>query len=184
MRCGYCGRNQATKTYEQIKNNKKTVEYYCMECYDRRFLVADSAEGEGSLSACPYCGMTIEEFRSGKLVGCAYCYRAMKGGITPMIVKMQGEKSHAGKTPPLDVFETDDYVQAEFADFDLRARAVKKARFQRQCNELEIIIAKLKAEDNYEDAKGYADKLSLMRSNLEIEEEFVWRTRRNSSKRS
>ena len=65
-----------------------------------------------------------------------------------------------------------------------RAQAVALARFERQCNELEVIISKLKAENNFEDAKGYADKLSSMRSKSSIEEEFVWRTRPNSSKRS
>lgn len=183
MRCGHCGRNQATKTYEQIKNNKKVVEYYCMDCYERLFLSVEEG-AETVLSVCPYCGTTLEEFRASKLVGCARCYPALKEGIMPMILKMQGERAHTGKTPPLDFFETDDYLHAEFADVDFRARAMEKARFERQCNELETIIAKLKAEDNYEDAKGYADKLSLMRSNQAIEEEFVWRTQRNSSKRS
>ena len=103
MRCGHCGRNQATKTYEQIKNNKKVVEYYCMDCYERLFLsLANNAET--ALSVCPYCGTTLEEFRTSKLVGCAHCYPALQEGIMPVILKMQGERAHTGKTPPLDFF--------------------------------------------------------------------------------
>ena len=182
MRCGHCGKNEATRTYEQIKNGKKSVEYYCMSCYDRLFLNAEKAEGEESLSACPYCGMTAEEFRAGKLVGCAYCYRTLKSAVLPVAVKMQGEKTHTGKTPPLP-FEEEQGVDEAF-HAARRAQAVAEARLERQCNELETIIAKLQKENNYQDAKSYADKLSSMRSNSVVEEDFVWRTRRNLSKRS
>ena len=182
MRCGHCEKNEATRTYEQIKNGKKSVEYYCMACYDRLFLNAEKAEGAESLSACPYCGMTASEFRAGKLVGCAYCYRTLKEVVLPVAVKMQGEKTHRGKTPPLS-YEDETGADEEY-NAALHKQAVETARLERQCNELETIIAKLKKEDNYEDAKSYADKLSSMRSNSAVEEEFVWRTRRNLSKRS
>ena len=61
---------------------------------------------------------------------------------------------------------------------------MQQARYEKQCNELELIINKLKAEGNYADAKGYADKLSVMKSKQAVEEEFVWRTRLNLSKQS
>ena len=100
----------------------------------------------------------------------------MKVGITPTIIKMQGEKTHQGKTPPLE-FGGDGMTV--YIDEESRKKAVERARFERKCNELEIIIAKLQKENNYEDAKCYADKLSSMRSNGAVEEEFVWRTRRS-----
>ena len=59
MLCGNCKKNQATKTYEQIKKGKKTVDYYCMDCYARLFISAD--ENVGGLTVCPYCGTTAEE---------------------------------------------------------------------------------------------------------------------------
>lgn len=183
MRCCYCKNNEATKTYEQIKNNKKTVEYYCMDCYEKLFLTVEPTEREVSLSVCPYCGMTVEEFRAKKIVGCAYCYRVMKSGITPTIIKMQGERTHTGKTPPLEFGGDASFLLADEPE-EVRKKALERARFERQCNELEIIIAKLQKENNYEDAKSYADKLSSMRSNGTVEEEFVWRTRRSLLKQS
>ena len=105
MACGHCGKNQAVKTYEEIKNGKKQVEYYCLDCYHRLFLYADETEGDFSLSACPYCGMTLAEVKKGKLVGCANCYKMMSVGTLPMIKKMQGEKAHRGKTPPLEGYD-------------------------------------------------------------------------------
>ena len=183
MACGYCGKNQAVKTYEEIKNGQKQVEYYCLDCYHRLFLYADEAAGDLSLADCPYCGTSLAEVKKSKLVGCANCYKMMNGGMQPMIKKMQGEKAHRGKTPPLNGYDTNEDSGARLMADGFRAQAVALARFERQCNELEVIISKLKAENNYEDAKGYADKLSSMRSKSSIEEEFVWRTRPNSSKR-
>lgn len=177
MRCSCCGQNQAVKTYEEIKNGKKAVEYYCLECYHKLFLDAKTTERE-TLTACPYCGMTAAEFRSGKLVGCGYCYRTMGDTVLPAVTKMQGEKSHRGKTPPL--LEEDKQTLGSMQS----TLDIEQARYERQCNELELIINKLKAEGNYADAKGYADKLSVMKSKQAVEEEFVWRTRRNLSKRS
>lgn len=185
MQCCYCKQNQATKTYEEIKGGKKSIEYYCMDCYHRLFLYAEEAEGDASLSACPYCGMTVSEFQATKLVGCAFCYRTMSGATLPVVTKMQGERSHRGKTPPL--LESDEKSLEEgksMRNAAFTSQAVARARFERQCNELEIIIKKLKDEGNYADAKGYADKLSAMKSRSAIEEEFVWRARRNLSKQS
>ncbi|MBE5746830.1 MAG: hypothetical protein E7352_01500 [Clostridiales bacterium] len=184
MACGYCGKNQAVKTYEEIKNGKKQVEYYCLDCYHRLFLYVDESEGDSYLSACPYCGMSIAEVKKGKLVGCANCYKMMSGDMLPIIKKMQGEKAHSGKTPPLEGYDNTIDSGARFMADGFRAQAIALARFERQCNELEVIISKLKAENNYEDAKGYADKLSSMRSKSSIEEEFVWRTRPNLSRQS
>ena len=185
MDCLCCGYNQAVKTYYQTKNGKKQAEYYCLECYHRLFLSVDEAESGVSLSDCPYCGMKMSEIEKRKLVGCANCYKALRDTLVPLIVKMQQcEKAHRGKMPPLDGYDGDADVgllQATDAFFEQK---VSLARFERQCNELEIIIAKLKEEDNYEDAKGYADKLSTMLSKSTIEEEFVWRARRNSLKQS
>ena len=178
MRCECCEQNEATKTYAKMKNGKKTMGYYCMDCFARLFIGADETENDASLSACPYCGMTLDEVRAGKLVGCAYCYRTMRAGILPMIVKMQGDGAHAGTKPPLSP-EKDYETLEEFSEED-RREMLRGARVEKQCRELETIIEKLKSEYNYEDAKDYAVKLSSMRGNSDIEEEFVWRTRRIS----
>ena len=182
MRCCHCKQKEATKTYSQFKNGKSTTEYYCMDCYDKLFLSEMSKTDGESLSVCPYCGISLQEVKVGKLVGCAHCYAAMREGVAPLVVKMQGDRAHTGKTLPLEYGES--HYGGDIYDESLRKKALAKARFERQCHELELIIAKLQAENNYEDAKGYADKLSSMRSKAEIEEEFVWRTRQALSKQS
>lgn len=178
MRCECCGQNEATKTYAKMKGGKRTMSYYCMDCFARLFIGAEETENGATLPSCPYCGMTLKEVREGKLVGCAYCYRTMRAGILPMIEKMQGDGAHTGAKPPLSPER--DYESLEAFSEDDRKEMIRAARVEKQCRELETIIEKLKTENNYEDAKDYAVKLSAMRGNSDIEEEFVWRTRRTS----
>ena len=189
MRCLYCNKNEATKTYEQVKKDKKSTEYYCLDCYHRLFLSAEETGVENSLSACPYCGTALSEYETTKLVGCAYCYRTMQTGLTPSIVKMQGGVSgHRGKMPPLspdDEELLDDKQFATAAELDaFRIDAAKRARVERQCAEMEILSDYLRDKKDYDGADGYEAKLAKMRITSEVEEEFVWRTGRALTKQS
>ena len=94
MLCGKCKKNQATKTYEQIKKGKKEVAYYCLACYHETFLCAEEEQTSQIFSACPYCGTTVSEFKKRNLVGCARCYTMLSGAVLPVVVKMQGGKIH------------------------------------------------------------------------------------------
>ena len=88
---------------------------------------------------------------------------------------------HTGKRPMYFANEKDEFEFLSLPD-DLQQEVVQNMRLEKQINELNCIIEKLTSENNFEDAKNYADKLSSMRSNAEIEEEFVWRTRLTTSK--
>ncbi len=172
--CQHCKNKDAVRSYTDPKTPTKR-EFYCLECYEALFLSEEHGE---ELSACPYCGTALAEVQKSKLVGCAHCYTTMQEGVRPMILKMQGGRAHTGKTPSIEGYEKG-YVSAEF-----RRREIERARFERQCRELEMIIEKLKSEEKYEDAKGYAEKLAVMKNRSAIEEDFVWRTRRSLSKQS
>ncbi len=174
--CQCCRKNQAVRVYEEEGRR----EFYCLSCYSKQFL-RESAEGD-SLDACPYCGMTLVEAKKGKLVGCAHCYRTMQAGLMPLVEKMQGNRAHRGKTPPLDEAYGDPYDTKESPLNAYRAQAVQKARYERQRRELKVIIGKLKAERNFEAARGYEEKLQAMENLSTIEEDFVWRTRSLSKK--
>ncbi len=176
-KCSHCKKRQTAKTYETKKNGVVVREYYCLECYDRLFL--DVKRSETNTAECPYCGMAVQEIREKKLVGCAHCYDVLYGGVYPLIKKMQGERAHRGKTPPLDgdygdPYDFDDVIGARY-----RAKAVERARFERQKTELETIIKKLEKEGNFEDKKSYEEKLTAMENSSTVEEDFVWRTRRS-----
>ena len=158
MLCGYCRKNQATKTYEQIKKGKKTVEYYCLDCYHRLSVTTDETD---LATVCPYCGTTAEEVKKRNLVGCAYCYTTLKGTLFPVIAKMQGGAAHAGKTP-------------------LGGETERK---NRRRYELQTVAEKLRAEGNAEDAKECERRLRELDNGI-AEEDFVWRKRPDLYKRS
>ncbi len=170
MLCLQCKKNQATKTYEQVKNGVKNTEYYCLDCYHRLFLCQQEAESDETLSACPYCGTTAQEFEKTKMVGCAYCYQMMASVVLPAVVKMQGSKGHVGKSPTLEE-DLEPLLPSEKA----KAEAFRRTKFRRQCRELEMIIEKLQKDGGSEDVKDYQDKLARMKAKSAIEEDFVWR---------
>ncbi len=167
MACKICNRTDAIKAYRQRKGMDWETEEYCAECYARLFLDIEKAESDATFSACPYCGLTVAELQKTKMTGCGYCYRMLYDSVLPVIVKMQGKKAHNGKTPPAS-FDEEQTTETD------KQKQIAKARFKRQCYELNIIIRKLQRLGKYEEARGYADKLSRMKSNAAVEEEFVW----------
>ena len=95
MLCGKCRKNQATKTYEQIKNGKKETAYYCLECYHNRFVCPENFTGQPLLS-CPYCGTTVTQLKKTNIVGCAHCYDTLAHAVLAIVTKMQGGEIHNG----------------------------------------------------------------------------------------
>ena len=182
--CQHCKKRHAARVHEERGKSGVVWEYYCLDCYSRLLLDEIGSNGGESLSQCPYCGMTAEAAIQGKLVGCAHCYRTMQQAVYPMIHNMQGKKAHKGKIPPLDSEYGDPYDYEDTVGAEYHAKAIAQARYERQCRELEIIIKKLKAEENFEGAKSYEEKLTAMKNRSAIEEDFVWRTRRILSKKS
>ena len=160
MLCGNCKKNQATKTYEQIKNGKKTVDYYCLDCYHRLFITAES-ETDAATSVCPYCKTTAEEVKKRNLVGCAYCYKAFKSILYPVVAKMQGGMAHTGKTP-------------------LGGETEKRAR---QRYEAKTVSEFLQKEGDFDNARIYAKRLVELENGC-AEEDFVWHKRPDLSKLS
>ena len=159
MLCGKCKKNQATKTYEQIKNGKKDLSYYCLSCYHETFLCVDEEPSAQAFSACPYCGTTASEFKKRNLVGCAHCYTMLSSTIFPVVTKMQGGKLHKGKSP---------YGQkGDAVTHRIRELAILEKKYER---ERDLISASR--------CRG-----QIARLNSGAEEEYEWRNR-NSSKRS
>ncbi len=169
MLCCHCQKNEAVRKYRKIKEGKVVEENYCFECYHHFFSSQQVEVSTEEKKACPYCGTTETEFHLKKLVGCANCYYYLKDAVVPVMHKMQGKKTHKGKFPTLE-------GDGEIATFEgASEEEILKTRIERQGRELALIIEKLKSEGCYKQAKGYADKFSLMQSQGRIEEDFVWR---------
>ena len=151
MLCGNCKKNQATKTYKQIRQGKSETAYYCLDCYHKLFVFVDETQG-ASLDVCPYCGTTAAEVKKRKLVGCAYCYKTLQSAVLPMVEKMQGSRAHTGKSP----YET----QSE--------------RIIRRRKELWAIAEKYTAEKNYEGVRACEAALTQLEETGEV---YVWQQR-------
>lgn len=176
MRCFYCNKNEAVKSYKRTVQGKKQVSYYCLSCYEKLFLCVKT--GSGALSVCPYCGTTVEEFERSKIVGCSYCYQTLQEYITPAIVKMQGDEcGHRGKDPILSEEADMVYGEATFAfeseQDELRRELRRTERFDRQKKELKELVSYLETKDP-DRKKEYAEKLERMLKTGKVEEEIVW----------
>ena len=160
MLCGNCKKNQATKTYEQIKKAKREVFYYCLDCYHKLFLDIDESSCGEKRTACPYCGTAVTDLKKRNLVGCAKCYEMMQSYLVPVITKLQGSQVHTGKAP----YET------------------KREIIERRQKELKSLSQKYKTEKDYESARAYDERFIQLENGLE--EDYVWRNRLNLSKQS
>lgn len=158
MLCQHCKKNQASKSYEQVKQGKTQTAYYCLNCYHKLFL-GNETGAESSLTVCPYCETSLTDFKKRNLVGCAYCYTALAGEVLPAVKKWQGNAAHTGKTP----YESE--------------RTAKQNRIR----ELETVVEKWQEEDNYAYAEAYERQLARLDDGLE--EEYVWQKRPRLSKR-
>lgn len=149
MLCGNCKKNQATKTYKQIKQGRTETSYYCLDCYHKLFVYVDDTHGE-ERTVCPYCAATVAEIKKRKLVGCAYCYKTLQTAVLPMVERMQGSQAHQGKAP----YETE------------------SERIIRRRNELRCIAQKYKDEKDYEGVRACETALTQLEE--EGKETFTW----------
>ena len=151
MLCAKCKKNQATKTYELIKNGKQERVYYCLECYHNDFVFVET---ETALSACPYCGTTATQFKRTSLVGCAQCYTALAHVVFPVVSKMQGGEKHRGK----------------------RAYETEEERIELRRKELDIMANKYYLANDDKGAAVYEEKIDALRTLKDGE--VIWHNRR------
>lgn len=151
MLCAKCKKNQATKTYELIKNGKQERVYYCLECYHNDFVFVET---ETALSACPYCGTTATQFKRTSLVGCAQCYTVLAHVVFPVVSKMQGGEKHRGK----------------------RAYETEEERIELRRKELDIMANKYYLANDDKGAAVYEEKIDALRTLKDGE--VIWHNRR------
>lgn len=117
MICNVCGANEATIHLTEIVNEQMVEIHLCEGCaqekgaeFKAHFNVSDLLSGlteltseltpaEKTLTKCPNCSLSYEEFgRTGRL-GCAECYEAFAKFLAPLIKRVQHASQHIGKRP-------------------------------------------------------------------------------------
>lgn len=48
---------------------------------------------------CPNCGMTYQDFTQSGKIGCSECYQTFRRNLSPLLKRLHGSLSHAGKIP-------------------------------------------------------------------------------------
>ena len=116
MNCESCGRPDAVVQYTEIKSNETTSVHLCQECAAERGIDAapvppsfalsslvaqigqeSSTEGIELEGSCPFCGLTLADFRESGRFGCSHCYEAFEKGMRSLLRRIHGSTQHTGK---------------------------------------------------------------------------------------
>lgn len=127
MLCEKCKKNEAKINLVKIVNGEKQQIWLCEECAKNISSIpflssipdgagfpfqeilnglltgADNAnpkmKEDKIKPVCPTCGLTYDEFKKTKKVGCSDCYIVFKDSIRAIIKSIHGEKIHKGRIP-------------------------------------------------------------------------------------
>ncbi|HWI65431.1 MAG TPA: UvrB/UvrC motif-containing protein [Symbiobacteriaceae bacterium] len=122
MQCENCGQRPAVVHSTMIVNGQKQETHLCEVCAQEKgqvsfsfpnlsiqqllssFLGQDPFAGarvapQQAEPTCKNCGMTYSQFADGGRLGCAQCYDYLEPYLNPLIKRIQGTTTHAGKAP-------------------------------------------------------------------------------------
>ncbi|MCF7854374.1 MAG: hypothetical protein K9N51_06220 [Candidatus Pacebacteria bacterium] len=58
-----------------------------------------SYQTKDTITACPCCDLTWEDFQGTGRLGCDFCYQAFRDVLSPLLGKTQKGMQHTGKSP-------------------------------------------------------------------------------------
>lgn len=167
MLCEKCKKNEARINLVKIVNGEKQQIWLCEECAKNISnipFLSSIPEGAGfpfqevlnglltgvenaqnnvkeEKPVCPTCGLTYDDFKKTKKVGCSNCYFVFKKSIKSIIKNTSGEKTHKGRIPKR--------IQNEFYQRD-RLKHLKQ--------QLQILVS----DEEYEKAAIIRDEIREM----------------------
>ncbi len=114
MKCDHCD-NEATVHEVTVRDGEKLERHLCEQCAAEAGIAAEAGQSpieilkmvieqpsakQAKATACPTCGLTFEDFRTGGLLGCSNCYDAFDARLMPLIERAhEGSVQHCGKVP-------------------------------------------------------------------------------------
>ncbi len=123
MLCEKCHERPATVHYTEIANGHKSITHLCEVCAGQvqagefsfipqinlpkilASLLSQSPSTQSFVTqtrqeaSCPKCGTTESLFTQKGLLGCGDCYRHFEERLGPLMRRIHGSSSHAGKVP-------------------------------------------------------------------------------------
>jgi protein arginine kinase activator len=119
MMCGECNEKRAIIRYAETTDGRLSTWNLCEECARRRGVApllstfagplvnilmglleeSRESEEESSGAVCPQCGLSYGDFRRSGKLGCGVCYETFREELRPLIRRVHGSTSHAGRAP-------------------------------------------------------------------------------------
>jgi len=118
MVCQICAKKTATVHLTEIINDQMTELHLCEDCAKEKgiaglgqpFGLQDLLAGlvdfgaqvtpdKKTVTQCPNCKMSYEDFRKIGRLGCSQCYDTFKKTLEPLLKKIHGSVQHLGKAP-------------------------------------------------------------------------------------
>lgn len=138
MQCQICNNNEATIHLTEIVDSMRSEMHLCENCATEQGIAVKShmpinellgnllssapAEEQTPDSAdkqvaCPYCGITLDQFRKEAALGCPHDYEVFEKSLSKLIEKAHdGQSIHRGKVPskaPKDTKITGDLLKMQ-----------------------------------------------------------------------
>ena len=165
MLCDRCKQREAKIYYTEIIGGKKKEQHLCEECAAEMSSFGKNASLGSILSgilsaasggdvACEKCGETYGEFLETGKLGCDECYKAFGSMLLNSVRRIQGSVTHTGKIPS--------YLKEEMKKEDAE---VEKIMHLSETEQLEIMLKKALAEENYEECARLRDEIRKLKEN-------------------
>jgi protein arginine kinase activator len=116
MMCDTCRERDAVIAVTHVKNNVVTQLHLCEKCAAEQGVETAAASapkhplgeylqavhqqlatGAGEQTACAFCGMTMQDFRTSQRWGCARCYSQFEPAIRELLRRIHGNARHVGR---------------------------------------------------------------------------------------
>jgi len=121
MHCQICNKNEATIHLTEIVDGLRSEMHICEHCAVEQGIAVKSQvpinellsnllssapsddqmlDSSDKQLSCPYCGITLEQFRKEAVLGCPHDYEVFEKSLGALIEKTQdGQSVHCGKIP-------------------------------------------------------------------------------------
>jgi len=176
MQCQDCGSNEAFVHLTEIMDGEVNSVWLCSRCSLKRqgqrrpsfpaqpvqgndadslvsFLGDDFTQPEEpsrgvSVSVCPSCDFSLDQWRKTNLLGCPRCYQAFSEALVPQLARFHGHATHFGKFP------------RHHSEDSNQLATIKRVR---------VALEKAVAREDYEEAAKQRDFLRSLKSGKEEE---------------
>lgn len=127
MLCDQCGERNAVIHFTEIQNNEVATSHLCEACAAEKGVAPAAGELDFPLAdfiakmndtaeptpderhrTCPYCDMSLAEFKKVGRLGCPQCYPTFERHLRTLLRRLHGGSQHVGK-----VYLPPDPTQAE-----------------------------------------------------------------------